>query len=224
MIYRFHHPEDPHIVFLYNDQVPTVITRLAAGQSQHLPLTFKNVNTENFFHALIKAKSVHIEDREVGSASIDGRKIRVTRPYDCKWAVHQILGVTDKYPVIVNDRQERCYVWLLTDEQMLVPDDYLETALAQAGGEEKNDFATQIAQKREAFKQKNREWETGFQERREQAFGAFSESQAQNREWFDSELPGDAFAEFENDWQSRQQQLKQDRTRQLAEKEEGTDE
>ena len=130
MRYQFSHPEEKDVFFRYDSELPMWIERHHCGETQRLPLRHKNINAEEFFLCLITAKVVHYEDRFEGFAFLGERKCPISKPADCKWVIHKVLNISKKRPLIQTDRQEKRYLWPLTDKEMRIPEEPNESAVA----------------------------------------------------------------------------------------------
>ena len=121
MLYHFPHPGNRHIRFTYNDENPMILRKTGDGQSEHITLIRGNINAADFFFYLIKCKTLHIENRSRGFVYQEDSRIEISKPYDCKSAVHKLLEITTDNPLIVNDRRQSCYLWPYTDDEMSQP-------------------------------------------------------------------------------------------------------
>ena len=120
MLYRIFHPHDAQVCFLYDDTLPQAIRRIQGQTAELVPLRFKTTNFEDFIFCILKAGVVHLDDKQVGFAYVDDRKIAIAKPYDCRWAANQVFGIQEKDALFMMDRQERRYVLTLNDADMRI--------------------------------------------------------------------------------------------------------
>lgn len=184
MLYRIFHPHHPNVCFLYDDTLPQAIRRVEGQDAELLPLRFENTNVEDFFFCMVKAKVVHIEDRQVGFALVNDQKITIARPYDCRWAANRLLEIQEKDALFMMDRMERRYLLTLNDADMRITqkewtqfqrEGFLPEGMDQ--GFRDNDFTQQFGRAKKGFADQSEAWETQFQTKRSTFDAAFQEHQ-----------------------------------------------
>lgn len=126
MIFRIYHPQNRDIFFLYNEDLPAFIRVFKNGDSKTVLLTHQGVNAQDFFYCMVKAKCIEIENKYKGYAFIEGKRMRIQKPYDCKWAINKILDIPESNPLIISNPRERQYLWLYSDEEMRISGEELE--------------------------------------------------------------------------------------------------
>ena len=221
MLYRFFHPDDRETQFVWNDAVPMVLHKIRGATTQRLPLRHENINAEDFFFCLIKGKFVHIEDRYSGFAYVGENRYEIARPYDCKWAVHKILGITEKNPLIVSDRRENRYVWLYSDEEMQVPDDFLETLSLQKNPKGRSgEFSRMVRKSESGYSSSRNTLEEAFRQNKKEAMNGLSAFEDQTKKEIEAEKVnlGEPFARFESEWEKSKKDFEKNRSQRIREK------
>lgn len=186
MEYRFFHPDNARIEFVYDSDRPMLIEKRFESRTERITLVHKNVNAEDFFFCLITSKCVHIEDRYQGYAFLDGKKFLISRPYDCKWIVHTLLEISKENPLIISDRQEKRYIWPFSDEDM--------SGSRENEGSSNDlfppEFAQQFRARKRAFQEKDKIFEEDFSSRKKRTSEAFSQFQKTTWNDFSEMKPG----------------------------------